>query len=413
VYDGDDLDEVARASGLSRDEVIARHMAREYAVEVVGFLPGFAYLGELDPALVLPRRASPRTRVPAGSVAIAGRYTGIYPAASPGGWHLLGRARGVRLFDPEATPPSLFAPGDVVTFREASRDASVARPLERPAITASGPAALEIVKSPLHACVQDLGRRGWKARGVPESGAWDKETHAAANLAVGNTEGAATLELPLDSFDARALADVWFSVDGEPPTKAREGERIHVPAVDSAVRYLAIEGGIDVPLVLGSRSTLLSAGFGGFEGRRVRRGDRLHRRLSDGDRSTPRAPSSSDVRSLSHTVEIAIVPGPHLDRFEADSFDRLTSAELRISNALDRTGTRLDGARVTRRDGDAAVPAPMIRGAVQVSTDGTPIVLGPDAATTGGYPVIAVVTERARATFARLRPGSAVRFAVG
>lgn len=114
-YDGPDLDHVARATGLSHDEIIRRHSAPEYLVYLLGFAPGFAYLGDLDPALVLPRRPSPRTRVPAGSVAIAGAQTAIYPLTTPGGWHLLGRTS-VRCFDPGREPAALFRAGDRVRF---------------------------------------------------------------------------------------------------------------------------------------------------------------------------------------------------------------------------------------------------------------------------------------------------------
>lgn len=114
-YDGPDLAEVARATGLEAREVVARHAGRWYDVVLLGFMPGFAYMGELPPELVLPRRPTPRTRVPAGSVAIAGAQTGIYPFESPGGWHLIGRTEAV-LFDPRREPPSLLAAGDRVRF---------------------------------------------------------------------------------------------------------------------------------------------------------------------------------------------------------------------------------------------------------------------------------------------------------
>jgi KipI family sensor histidine kinase inhibitor len=114
-YDGPDLDEVATRTGLSRAEVIARHAARTYRVYLLGFVPGFAYLGELDPALALPRRVEPRQRVPAGAVAIAGEQTGIYPFPTPGGWHLIGTT-GSRMFDPDRDPPALLAVGDRVRF---------------------------------------------------------------------------------------------------------------------------------------------------------------------------------------------------------------------------------------------------------------------------------------------------------
>jgi KipI family sensor histidine kinase inhibitor len=115
-YDGPDLDFVAARTGLTRSEVIERHTARDYRVYLLGFAPGFAYLGDLDPRLILPRRAEPRTRVPAGSVAIAGAQTAVYPLGTPGGWHLLGRTT-LRLFDPARDPPVLLHPGDQVRFQ--------------------------------------------------------------------------------------------------------------------------------------------------------------------------------------------------------------------------------------------------------------------------------------------------------
>jgi inhibitor of KinA len=114
-YDGPDLSEVAERSSLTVAEVIERHSAPWYQVYLIGFVPGFAYLGDLDPTLVLPRRAEPRKRVPAGSVAIAGAQTGVYPLETPGGWHLIGRTDTV-LFDPHRSPAALLHPGDRVRF---------------------------------------------------------------------------------------------------------------------------------------------------------------------------------------------------------------------------------------------------------------------------------------------------------
>lgn len=112
---GEDLDAAAAELGIGVDELIARHSAAIYAVAMIGFAPGFPYLSGLDPALTLPRHATPRTRVPAGSVAIGGAQTGIYPRESPGGWRLLGRTP-LRLFDPRRDPPSLLFPCDRVRF---------------------------------------------------------------------------------------------------------------------------------------------------------------------------------------------------------------------------------------------------------------------------------------------------------
>jgi KipI family sensor histidine kinase inhibitor len=124
VYGGEvgpDLEDVALACGLAPEEVCRRHAAVDYVVCFVGFVPGFPYLGPLDSRLHLPRRATPRPKVPPGSVAIAGAYSGIYPWASPGGWHIIGRTD-MSLFDLGATPPARLAPGTRVRFvrREAA-----------------------------------------------------------------------------------------------------------------------------------------------------------------------------------------------------------------------------------------------------------------------------------------------------
>ena len=119
-YDGPDLGEVADAAGLSSDDVVRRHTAADYRVAFCGFAPGFAYLTGLDPVLQLPRRAEPRTAVPAGAVGVAGEFTGIYPRRSPGGWHLLGHTDAV-LWDAARTPPALLPPGTPVRFVPAGR----------------------------------------------------------------------------------------------------------------------------------------------------------------------------------------------------------------------------------------------------------------------------------------------------
>ena len=118
-YEGEDLAIVAKAANLTPQDVVDLHTAKVYTVAFLGFAPGFAYLTGLDAALRLPRRASPRTRVPAGSVAVADGFTGIYPQATPGGWHILGHSD-ANLFDVAWEPPAVLAPGDQVCFRALS-----------------------------------------------------------------------------------------------------------------------------------------------------------------------------------------------------------------------------------------------------------------------------------------------------
>ncbi|OZC69743.1 allophanate hydrolase [Rhodococcus sp. 06-462-5] len=118
VYDGDDLDDVARLTGLSTTEVVAAHLDQTWTVAFGGFAPGFGYLVGTDERLHVPRRTSPRTSVPAGSVGLAGEFSGIYPRASPGGWQLIGRTD-ARLWDLDRDPPALLRPGTTVRFEQA------------------------------------------------------------------------------------------------------------------------------------------------------------------------------------------------------------------------------------------------------------------------------------------------------
>jgi KipI family sensor histidine kinase inhibitor len=113
VYDGPDLDDVARAAGIAREHVVRLHAGATYVVDAMGFAPGFAYLTGVAPELHLPRRHTPRTRVPAGSIALAGGFTGVYPFDSPGGWHLIGRVAGVSMFDEHG---ARLQPGNRVRF---------------------------------------------------------------------------------------------------------------------------------------------------------------------------------------------------------------------------------------------------------------------------------------------------------
>lgn len=123
VYDGPDLEAVAEATGMSVEAVVAAHTATPWTVAFGGFAPGFAYLVDGDPRLTVPRKDTPRPRVPAGAVALAGGFSGVYPRESPGGWQLVGRTD-VVLFDVERSPAALLAPGDTVRFRAAGPGAS-------------------------------------------------------------------------------------------------------------------------------------------------------------------------------------------------------------------------------------------------------------------------------------------------
>ena len=412
VYDGEDLDAVAATLDVSRASVIAMHSEPDYRVAMLGFLPGFAYLRGLPGALRLPRRA-PRPRVPGGSVAVAAHYTGIYPSASPGGWHLLGRAPA---FVPFASGRATFDAGDVVRFvpTERGRDAEDA-PWELPA--PDGRPHLELVRCQGVAVLVDDGRRGRMHEGIPPGGPLVRAAFEAANIAVGNPAGACALELT-GAFE--------FLARGGPVTIAapdtrtlQDGER-HAVATGPTmrVRYLALAGGIDAPVWLGGRGVLLSARIG----RPLKKGDRLssisrHRLEATGLR--PLAPGhgvagsglgpggASGPRGWADE-EIALVPGP--DEV-ASAFEVLLRGTWRIAIASDRSGTRLESELDLTMLSDALArpSAPMVLGAIELTPSG-PIVLGPDHPTTGGYPVIGVVRAASRDAFFSRPPGSLVRF---
>lgn len=264
-------------------------------------------------------------------------------------------------------------------------------------------AALRVVRAGPGLTVQDLGRPGRLHEGLPPGGALVPELLRAANQALGNAADAAALELFLHPAVLCARRALVVSVDGR-LLRLAAGEELTVGPAPEAVAYVALPGGIDVPRLLGGRGTLVVARLGGFEGRMLRAGDELRAALDPPGRpvDVPRPPLDDGP--------LRLVPGP--DDFPAGSLERLFSETFRIAPALDRTGLRLDGARLATPP-DRPFSTPMLRGALQVAHDGTPIVLGPDHPTTGGYPVIATLATDDQGRLARRCPGAPVRFVRG
>lgn len=410
VFDGPDLQEVANHVGLGANEIVESLTNTDFIVELIGFLPGFGYLGPLDSRLVLPRRKTPRPRVPAGSLGIAGGFAGIYPFASPGGWHLVGRSVGPALFDPQREEAFLFAPGDHVRFESIAANEIPVIEKSAEKVTIPQEPAFVVETAPACATIQDAGRIGQLHRGLPPSGPLDPDIFRIANLAVGNDAGEAALEIPLGRFVFRAKGMLTISVDGDEPIQLQDGERYEIPENSRAVRYVAFRGGVDVPLALGSRATLLVARLGGFSGRPLRKGDSI----GIGDRAINAISLQQTlVEDMAGITKIVIDPGPHQDRFSAEALDTLLYSTYSISTLGDRVGVRIDGPKIPRTGGDSALPVPMLRGAMQITTDGTPIIFGPDHPATGGYPVLATVRPSSWGVLARQRAGKPIRFVLG
>ncbi|RAV15364.1 5-oxoprolinase subunit PxpB, partial [Paenibacillus contaminans] len=239
---GLDLEVAARYHGITEEALIRRHAEAEYTVYMLGFTPGFPYLGGMAEEIATPRRGTPRLSVPEGSVGIGGKQTGVYPLASPGGWQLIGRTP-IRLFRPEQTPPSLLEVGDKVRFRpigdaEYVRFAHTEQTVEglaagvggagqglRPQ-TEVGQAPIRVLKPGLYTTVQDLGRTGSQRYGVPWSGAVDAFALRTVNVLVGNDEGAAALEVTLAGPELAFAEDTLIAICGGELSPAIDGRPV-------------------------------------------------------------------------------------------------------------------------------------------------------------------------------------------
>jgi KipI family sensor histidine kinase inhibitor len=416
---GPDLDEVCTIHGIDRDRFVALHTEPDYVVEAIGFLPGFGYFTGLPAMLATPRRTTPRRVVPAGSVGIGGGQTGAYPYASPGGWNLVGGTP-TRLFDASRPRPALFAVGDRVRFVAIDRgefDRRRSFEVAAPRDAAIDDAGITVVNPGLFTTIQDLGRPGHRAAGVPLSGAADPVSLQLANRLVGNPATAAALEITLLGPDLRferdavvALAGAMFP--GMPSAAAVPvcaGETLSLGHASTGCRgYLAVAGGIDVPAVLGSRSTFSPAKLGGLRGLPLAAGDALP---VGGARGKPSRSGVEErpsiVRPLGTPITLRMIPGEQF----AFAGESLWSATHTTSSRSDRMGVRFDGPLLGGGDtaGSLASVA-VLPGTVQLPPDGKPIVLLADAQTIGGYPVIGHVIAADLPRVAQLRPGDRVHW---
>jgi biotin-dependent carboxylase-like uncharacterized protein len=286
--------------------------------------------------------------------------------------------------------------------------------------------SFEVADGGMATTIQDGGRPDWAHLGVPRSGACDPWSLAVANLLVGGDAAAAVIEMTFvgptlvahrSTVLGLAGADLGGHVVGGRRLTPGRSHRIGAGATiafpgdgpDRRARaYLALPGGIDVPEVLGSRSTCLAAGFGGIDGRPLRSGDTVGWRGLDHGLARPDEPPPTDLVWPSDPdipagdVVLRVLGGP------APGIERLVAAPWRVGREADRVGLRLDGERLPAGIAGEVVSHGVPWGAIQVPPDGRPIVLGADHQTTGGYPVVAVVITADRPILGQLRPGAQV-----
>lgn len=445
VYDGEDLDEVAELTGLTRDEVVERHAAVTYEVAFTGFAPGFAYLSGLDPALHAPRRQTPRQRIPAGAVAIAGEFSGVYPRSSPGGWRLLGRTSDA-MWDLDRTPPALLRLGMRVRFVPLAPDdtGGASTPANHahtapdagavPAGSAGGAApepprtpAAEVVSVGPQVLLEDLGRPASADLGVAPSGAMDRGALRRANAFVGNPVGAAAIETALGGLRLRAHGHLTLAVAGAPaqltiirgdeeraapfdaPIALSDGEELVVGAAERGVySYVAVRGGFEAEAVLGSASRDVLAGLGPeplAAGSVLPIGSRIAGAVD------PWAAPAEPLAASGDEVWLDVVPGPRHDWFTPAALAAFCDQDWVVTARSNRVGLRLEGEQRLERVREGELPSEgTVTGALQVPPDGQPILFTADRPLTGGYPVVGVVTRAHLGRAAQAPPGTRIRF---
>lgn len=282
---------------------------------------------------------------------------------------------------------------------------------------------IEVVRAGLCDLVMDQGRPGWGALGVPAGGAADPAALAAANRLVGNDVTAAGLEVLLSGPSLRfpeggvaALTGGRFGAtrDSGAPVSWNEtlllapGETLSLGRAEAGCRcWLALRGGVVVPVVMASRSTFLPGGFGGHFGRALKSGDVL---ATGGGAAGLRVSRAQPSRADDGDGPLRVVAGPQVGQFADGGLAAFFGGGFRVTATSDRRGLRLSGPAVAH----AAIELPsqgVLPGAIQVPPDGQPVILGWDGPVTGGYPVIAAVIEADLPRLAQLRPGDRVRFA--
>jgi biotin-dependent carboxylase-like uncharacterized protein len=277
----------------------------------------------------------------------------------------------------------------------------------------------------LFSTIQDAGRFGRQAFGMPTAGAMDRFAYHAANLLAGNEPGAAVIEMTLNGGEFTFAAGCFAAIAGADMQARLNGEQLanwscfYIPAggelrfsgaVNGCRTYLAIHGGVDVPVVLGSRSTYTRAGIGGMKGRALAAGDILP--AGAAGRRIPRAASlpANLVPRYSQDISLRVLLGPQEDMFTPAGLATLFSAVYTISPEADRMGYRLEGPSIEHVGGADIVSDALCPGAIQVPGHGKPIIMLSDRATTGGYAKIGAVIGPDLTLLAQAKPGDRIAF---
>ena len=436
-----DLIASAEKCKLSLREFIKRHKNSDTRVDILGFMPGFAYCSGLDPSLKLPRLESPRTAVPKGSVAIAELQTGIYPKPTPGGWNVIGRTPDI-LFDPRSARPSLLTPGDrlefieidIEEFKKLSVESEV-KTTQRATHHYFSDKAIEVISPGLLTTIQGLPRYGFAHLALSAGGPVDKDSARLANALLGNPEDAAGMEITGVGPKLLFHVDTWIAwvgaqcsglIDGKlfqgnRPVRIRKGQTLSFSAMAQGYRiFLAISGGIESEFILGGRGSHLSADIGD---KIIQKGDILYltqaylaqekplfKNLSNAASDYPKWSIASPATPGKSVQLIKAVPSIHFGLLSPEERSLLSKTIWTVSSQSNRMGMRIDSDFKISKPITGIASQGIWFGTIQLPPSGQPIIMLAEHQTTGGYPRLLETISSERSNLAQLRPGSKIQF---
>lgn len=410
-----DLSLIAQEKGLSETEIIDIFLSRTYKIYMMGFLPGFAYMGEVHPSIATGRKATPRSMVEAGSVGIAGKQTGIYPINSPGGWQIIGRTP-LNVFDINRKDAILFKSGDNIQFYAINKEEyyQIKQPIFKESKTFSSPDIL-ILKGGVYTTIQDTGRLGYRDLGVPVGGAMDVLSHHEANAMVGNDMHDATLECTMGGLVLVFKKNTYFALSGSGkaflngmevayyvPHKVKEEDVLEIRYNGIGFRtYLAVKGGFAGKKIMDSRSAIPKIGLGELL-------TKNHPLQIGKPNNKPLKPIPK--RELSKAKTIRIFASNEIDWLTESDKQHLLLNSYRISNRSDRMGYHLESEPLELEQKKEMLSTAVCPGTIQLTPNGQLIVLMNDCQTTGGYPRVGQVAEVDLAVLAQMKSGDVFNF---